>query len=115
MGTYLLKGDMVVGVLCVTLRLSLRNGRYVGHLQWDRMRKAPTAWANIYGAWVLGMGHRILSRDSKKFTDTACPTRGPWFEKFVISYKVRIIFIKKHDFGVTGEMATDLLLVWDMY
>ena len=36
-------------VACVTLRLSLRKGIYVGHIQWDIMSKSPTAWANLYG------------------------------------------------------------------
>ena len=114
MGNYLLKGEAGIGMECVTLRLSLRKWIYVGHLQWDRTRKAPTAWDNLYGAWVLGMGHSIFARDSKKFTDTACPTRGPWFENLMISYKVRMIFINKHDFVVTGDMATDLLVGRDI-
>ena len=47
---------MLTVVACVTLRLSLRKGVYVGHIQWDRSRKALTEWANIYGAGVLEMG-----------------------------------------------------------
>ena len=74
MGTYILKGEVLMGVACVTLRLSLRKGVYVGHLQWEIMRKYQTAWANIYGYVVLEMGDTIFVRDGKKFTDIACPT-----------------------------------------
>ena len=80
---YLLKGELLIGLACVTLRLSLRKGVYVGHLQWDSMRKAQTEWANTYGYGVLEMGDTIFERDSKKFTDTACPNLGPWFETFM--------------------------------
>ena len=68
---------------CVTLMLSLLKGVYVGHLQWESMRKAQTAWSNIYGYGVLEMGDTIFSTDGKKFTDTACPNQGPWFETFM--------------------------------
>ena len=33
MGAYPLKGEVGIGVACVTLRLSLRKGVYVGHIQ----------------------------------------------------------------------------------
>ena len=79
------------------------------------MRKAPTEWANRYGAGVFDMGDAIFERDCKNFIDTACPTRGLWFGKFMRLYKLRMIFIKKHDFGVTSEMAKALLVVWDIY
>ena len=61
---------------------------------------------------MLGMGDTIFKRDCKKFIDTACPTRRMWFGKFMILYKLRMIFIKKRDFGVTSEMAKDLLVGW---
>ena len=61
---------------------------------------------------MLGMGDTIFKRDCKKFTDTACPTQGLWFGKFMVLYKLRMIFIKKRDFGVTSEMAKDLLVGW---
>ena len=77
-----------MGVACVTLRLYLRKGRYMGHLQWEFIRKSPTAWAKSYGAVVLGMGDAIYARYGKKFTETACPTRGPWFGNFVIGSKL---------------------------
>ena len=60
------------------------------------------------------MGDTIFERDCKKFTDTACTNRGLWFGNFMILYKLRIIFIKKHYFGVTSEMAKALLVGWDI-
>ena len=60
------------------------------------------------------MGDTIFARDGKKFTDTACPTRGPWFEKLMISYKLQMIFINKHDFVVTSEMVKAMLVGWDI-
>ena len=62
MGTYILKGEVLMGVACVTLRLSLRKGVYVGHPQWEIMRKYQTAWANIYGYGVLEMGDTIFGK-----------------------------------------------------
>ena len=85
-------------VACVTFRLYLIKGVYVGHLQWDSMRKAPTAWANSYVAGVLEIGGTIFARDGKKITYTSCPTRGPWFGKFMWLYKIQMRFIKKNDF-----------------
>ena len=41
---YPLTDEVGMGITCVTLRLSLQKGKYVGNLQWDRMRKAPTEW-----------------------------------------------------------------------
>ena len=52
------------------------------------MRKGSKAWANLYGSGVLGMGDTIYSMDSEKFTQTACPTRGPWFENFMRGSKL---------------------------
>ena len=40
---YLMKDEVVMGVACVTLMISLRKGRYVGPLKWDSMRKGPKA------------------------------------------------------------------------
>ena len=76
---YPLKDEVGVGLVCVTLMLSLRKELYVGHLQWDSMRKSLTIWTNIYGAGVLEIGNTIFARVSKNFTDNACPTQGPWF------------------------------------
>ena len=61
--TYPLKRYVLMGVKYVTLRLSLKNGIYVGNIQRDSMRKSPTAWANIYGAGVLEMGDTIFAWD----------------------------------------------------
>ena len=63
LGPYILKDEVRMGVACVTLRLSLIKGGYVGHLQWEKMRKPPTTWANIYVYGVLGMGDNIFARD----------------------------------------------------
>ena len=60
MGNYLLKGEAGIGMECVTLRLSLRKGIYVGHIQCDGMRKPPTESANIYGPGVLEMWDTIF-------------------------------------------------------
>ena len=59
---------------------------------------------NIMGqyiwSWSVGNGGHYFSRDCKKFTNTACTNRGLWLGKFVIWYKLQMIFIKKHYFGV---------------
>ena len=60
------------------------------------------------------MGDTIFKRDGKKFTDIACPTRGPWFGKLMRSYKLWMRLIKKHDFGVTSQMVKALLVGWDI-
>ena len=39
LGIYHLKDEVGMVVVCVTLRMSLRAGRYVGHLMWDITRK----------------------------------------------------------------------------
>ena len=67
LGLYLLKDEVGMLVACVTLKFSIRKGRYVVHLQRDNKKKSPTAWANIYGDGVLGMGDTIFTRDGKKF------------------------------------------------
>ena len=46
LGPYPLKDKLVMGVACVTLRMSLSKGRYVGPLYWDSMSKVSTAWEN---------------------------------------------------------------------
>ena len=71
-----MKDEVGMGVACVTMRMYLRKGRYVGNLQWDIMRKFPTEWANLYGAWVLGLGDTIYSRYGKCL-------QKPWFGKFM--------------------------------
>ena len=57
--------------------------------------KDPTEWANIYEAGVLRMGETIFARGGEKCTETACTTRGPWFGKFIIGYKLHMGLIKK--------------------
>ena len=48
LSTYLLKGEVGIGVACVTLRLSLRKGLYVEYIQWDNTKKDLMVWANLY-------------------------------------------------------------------
>ena len=98
----------------MALRLLLRKRRYVGHIQWGGMSKSPTVWDNLYGAGALGIGDKIFSRDRKKFTETLCPTRVPWFGKFMRGSKLRMGVTKRQDFGVTLDMAKALLVGWDL-
>ena len=103
-----------MGVAYVALGLSLRKGIYMGHLQWNSMRESLAEWANLYRAGLLGMGDTTFARDGKHFTDTACPTQGPWFRNFMIGYQLRIGVIKKRYFGVTSDMVQALLVGWDI-
>ena len=48
MGPFQLRYEIFMGVVCYTLIISIRKGTYVGHLQWDRTIKFPTAWRNLY-------------------------------------------------------------------
>ena len=70
-----------VGIIsaCTIFTFSLKKGRHTGHLQWESMRKAPTAWANIYGAGSLGMGYIIYSKDRRVLMSIDFPARSPWF------------------------------------
>ena len=70
MGTYVLKGEVLMGLEYVNLRLSLKKGIYVGHIQWETMKKSQTSWAYIYGSGVLEMGDNIFARGRKNITDT---------------------------------------------
>ena len=81
----------------------------MGHIQWGGMSKEPTVWNNLYGAGTLPMGDKIFSRDRKKFTETLCPTRVPWFGKFMRGSKLRIGVTKRQDFGVTLDMVKVIL------
>ena len=76
MGPYPLKNEVGMGVVCVTLRMSLREKIYGGNLQWESMRKLKTAWSSLFGDGLLGIGDRSFSRDWENFTETACLTRG---------------------------------------
>ena len=115
LGTYPLLDKVVMGVACINLNMSLRKGRNGCHLQWGSMIKGTTAQANLYEAGVKGMGDTIYARDRKMFTETACPTRGPWFGKFMKGSKLQIGVIKKQDFGFTSDKIKDFLGVWDTY
>ena len=50
MGTFPLVDELGMSLACTNLRFYLINVRHAGHFQWYSMRKAPTAWENIYGA-----------------------------------------------------------------
>ena len=56
MGTYMLKGDVLMGLECVTLRLSLRKGVNIGRLQWDNMGKIPDGIGQYIWIWSVGNG-----------------------------------------------------------
>ena len=71
---YLLIDEVGMRIACMTLRLSLQKGRYVGNLQWNSIWKAPISWAKLYGAGTFGTGDTILSRYEDKFMEIACPT-----------------------------------------
>ena len=43
------------------------------------------------------------------FTETACPTQGPWFEKFMRVSKLSMGVIKRQEFGVTSDVVKALL------
>ena len=59
------------------------------------------------------MGGTIFERGRKKFMDTACPTRGSWFGKFMRGSKLWMGVIKKQEFGVNSNMIKALFMVWD--
>ena len=69
--TYPLTDEVGMVLSCVTLSLLMGKGRYVGHLQCDIIIKAPTTWANLFGAGTLVMGDAIYSRDGNNFTEKA--------------------------------------------
>ena len=58
------------------------------------------------------MGDTIYMQDGNKFTETACPKRGPWFENFKRGSKLSMGVIKRHDFGVTSDVVIYLLDGW---
>ena len=88
------------------------KGIHAEHLQWDSMIKGSTAWSNMYGEGYLGMGYTIDSRDGKLLTATDCPTRGPWFGKFMRGSKMRLGVIKNLDFGITCKVVKALPEIW---
>ena len=102
LGPYPLKYEVGMGLSCVALRISLRKGKYDGHLHWYSKIKVLTVWANLFGSGFLVMVENIYSRDGGKFTETACPKRGPWFGKFLRGSKLRMAVTKRQVFGVTS-------------
>ena len=76
------------------------------------MRKAPTAWANLFGVGFLGIGDDIYSRYGSKFTETSCTKHGPWFGKFARDSKLRMVMINKKYFRVTSKFIKALFVVW---
>ena len=50
MGTFPLRYEIGMGLVCYTLIIYIWKVKYVGNLQWDRTRNFPTAWSNIYEA-----------------------------------------------------------------
>ena len=43
----------------------------------------------------------------------ACPTRVPWFGKFVRGSKLRMGVIKKQDFGITCKLVKVQMERWE--
>ena len=58
------------------------------------------------------MGDTIYMQDGNKFTETACPKRGPWFENLTRGSKLSMGVIKRQDFGVTLDVVKYLLEKW---
>ena len=50
MGTFPLRYEIGMGVVCYTLIIYIWKVKYVGNLQWDSSKTFPTAWSNIYEA-----------------------------------------------------------------
>ena len=98
MGTYPLKNEVGMVMVCLTLMLSPRKGRYVGHIKWYIMRKTPTAWNNLYGAGVLVVGGTIFARNGKTLMKTACLIKVPWFGNWMRVSKPLMQVIKKQYF-----------------
>ena len=59
------------------------------------------------------MGDTIYARDGGKIMEIECPTRGPWFGKFIRGSKLRMGIIKDKDFGVISGMIQSLLEGWE--
>ena len=43
---------------------------------------------------------------------TACPTRGPWFGKFIRRINTRMGVIKNQGFRIASKVFKYLLVVW---
>ena len=102
-----------ISLVCTTLIFSLRKGIHAEHLHWDLMRKAPTAWANLYRVGSLIMGNTIYSRDGNILIATACPTRGHWFGKLMRGSKLSMEVIKNQYFGITCNVVKALMDRWE--
>ena len=113
LGPYTLNYKVGMEVACVTLRLSLRKGVYVGHKQWDIMIRSPTDWANLHGSGVLEMVDYIYAVYMKKVTETACDTFGPRFGKFTRGSKLQMGVINNQDFVVASKKEKSLLTGWE--
>ena len=92
-----------MGVAVSTLNASLRKGKYAGHLQYDSMRKTPTAYNNAYEAGEeFGTG-AVFSNQDKKSYETHAPTGNRWFTRFMLGAKRRMGVIRKQDEALTVE------------
>ena len=63
MGTLPLRYEIGMGVVCYTLILSIRKGKYSGHLQWDRTIKFTTLCTlgsvGVKGPYLLRMRDKL--------------------------------------------------------
>ena len=60
--------------------------------------------------WCAGNWGHHFCEEQKKFTDTACPTWGPWFVKFIRSSKLQMGLIRGKCSGVASETVKYLLV-----
>lgn len=109
MGPMPLKDSCGMKAAVLTLRASLRKGKYANHLQWDSMRATPAAWGNMYGAGINSVGGSIMAKDDKKLFVTSCPTRSLWFERFMRGTKLRMGVERRQNFGLSSEALHALL------
>ena len=75
--------------------------------------EGPNGMGKFIWIWSVRYGDAIFARDRKKFMETLCPTRGPWFGKFMRGSKLQTGLINNQDFGVTSNMVKDMLMGWD--
>ena len=110
LGLYPLKDKVGIGVVCVILGLYLRNGIYVGHLQWEIMRKAQKKRDDLYVSGMLVMEDNFFARDRGNFTETESTTQDAWFKNFMRGSKLRMGVIKKLDSGANSEIMKAMLV-----
>ena len=113
MAPHLIVDEVGMSLVCIILRLSLRKGRYANQLQWESMRKGPTALANLYMSRYLGMNGTIYSRYVRILTAMACTKRGTWFGTFMRGSNIRMGVINNQDFRITCNMDNDVLGIWE--